>query len=250
MAKTEKLSLSKTLEAIAYRHDFTRVFDDFLMIAVCSFSMQRMEKIYFETIKGYNKEELSLFAKALAALIFEYTEKSSGGGDWYDLLGQLFEEQNGKFTRDLGGQFFTPNAVCDLMAKMTYEENEEEITVSDPTCGSGRNLIAFDRTNANNRFKNFYVGMDLDSRCVKMSVLNLFLFGMRGAIIHMNTLSLEIYGGYRIYMPETGMGIMPLTSSQCLRYVMEEKEQPIIEIKNEATVIPIAHEPQQLKLFA
>src|SRR5690606_18678915 len=96
--------------------------------------------------------------------------------------------------------------------------------------GSARTLIAFDRRHPQNRFKNFYVAQDLDSRCIKMSVLNMYMHGMKGLVMHMDTLRMEIFGGYRIYLPDTCMGIRPLTKDETIAYynqILEEKQGKI-----------------------
>ncbi len=120
-----------------------------------------------------------------------------------------------------GGQFFTPVEVCQMMAQITAKDNSGE-TIADPTCGSSRCLIAHSRTKPNNRLNCFYYGMDLDSRCVNMSVLNFVMFGMKGVVIHMDTLANKIYGGYRIFLPETGLFVKPLTVNECAQYLYTE----------------------------
>jgi hypothetical protein len=73
-----------------------------------------------------------------------------------------------------------------------------------------------------------------------MSVINYVMYGMKGIIIHSNILTMEIYKGWRVYLPETGLFVVPLTKNECISYLIEQKKEPekIIEISNE-----------QLKLF-
>lgn len=62
------------------------------------------------------------------------------------------------------------------------------------------------------------------------------MFGMKGVVIHMNSLSLDIYGGYRVYLPETGLGIKPLSMAQCHQYVFgtsTEKPATVVQKVNE-----------------
>lgn len=211
-------NFQKQIEKIACRHGVTEVFDDFLTMAVCALSVGKMEKEYGEACRRYNEEEKKLFGHALGALITDYEACSDAAGAWDDILGSYFETVNSASQASRAGQFFTPKHLCDLMAQLTAVDNPGE-NINDPACGSGRNLIAHARLNANNRFNCFYTGNDLDGRCVKMCVLNMVMFGMKGVVIHMNTLSLQIYGGYRIYLPETGLGIKPLSVAQCMQYV-------------------------------
>ena len=239
------MTFSKALNGISNRHHQSQLFDDFLQIAVCVYSMQRSEDLYLERIKKYDKKELDNFGIALASLINEYSDRAEN--DWQDLLGNYFEEF-GQYNAKMG-QFFTPVHLCNLMAQFTIDEpmGGEHLTVNDPSCGSSRNLIAHCRKHPNNRFRYFYVGQDLDKRCCLMSVLNFVMFGMSGVIIHMNCLSLEIYGGWRIWMPETLLGVQPLSVEQCKHYVFGEKET---EAEKPINIIePKIQSQPQLTLF-
>ena len=62
--------------------------------------------------------------------------------------------------------------------------------------------------------------MDLDKRCVNMTTLNMFFYSMDGIVIHMDSLSNEVFSGYRVYLPTTFKGIQPLTKNQCLEYLL------------------------------
>jgi type I restriction enzyme M protein len=226
------LTLTKALEDIAYRHHFSNVFDDFLKMAVCAFSYGKMEAEYERIASKYNDEEKKGFGIALAAMINDYELASCKAGSWNDVLGNVFEETNSRFTASASGQFFTPVTLCNLMAQLTCSKDEikDNITVNDCSCGSSRNLIAHSRLHPNNRLKTFYVGQDLDERCINMSVLNFLMFGMKGYVIHMNTLTLDIYKGYRIYLPETGLGIVPLNEEQCKAVILETKKEQTVKI--------------------
>jgi len=240
---------SKELEKIAYRHQLVRVFDDFMQMAICAFSYGKMEDRYAELCKGYNAEEIKLFGNTLGAMVMDYEKASDTTGIWGDILGRFFEETNSSRQASAMGQFFTPESVCDMMARVTasHDVAGQSFTVNDPSCGSGRNLIAHSRLDPENRTRCFYTACDLDSRCVNMTTLNFVMYGMRGVVIHMNTLSLEIYSGYRVYLPETGLGIQPLNADECRRFVFGHKDtEP--QIQPEVQELP-QQTGQQLKLF-
>jgi len=246
-SKTEFLGLTKALQKIAGRHQFSNVFDDFMQMAICAFSMGRMEDVYLKIAEKYSPEEMKIFGEALAEMINEYQNGMDTEGSWVDILGNVFEETNSSFSASGSGQFFTPDTVCNLMAQLTCgpeacepeacepEACEPEITINDCACGSGRNLIAHSRLHPKNRFNAFYVGQDLDRRCVNMSVLNLFMYGMRGIIIHMDTLAMKIFGGYRVYLADTLMGIAPISVNECFSYLTTAKE----DVKEPAKIIDI-----------
>lgn len=214
------------------------VFDDFLTLSLCAFGMGRYEEEYLETLKPYSKEDINLFPHLLGALVEYYTKKSLKNG-WVDGLGEFFEEHNGKFGRSLMGQFFTPPHLCNLMAMTSNDINGN---INDPAAGSGRCLIALDRMNPNNRYKNFYTAMDIDKRCVKMCTLNMMLYGMKGVIIHMDSITQTIWGGYRVYLPETGLGVMKLNKNECFSFCHESPTP-------HETPQPIAEKQKQLRLF-
>lgn len=224
----------KILNKIAYRVNINKVFSDFIQIVVSSFCNGLDEKNYEDAIKNYNDEEKKLFSEAFGTLILDYDKISSKDGTWGDIIGNIFEEVNSKHTASYNGQFFTPLSICNLMAEMHRDKEGE--TVNDPSCGSSRNLIAHSRLNHNNRFDFFYSGYDIDYRCCLMSVINFLMYGLKGVIIHCDTLSLEIYKGWRIYLPETGLFVQPLTAQECRHYIYTVKEEK--QIINE-----------QLKLF-
>ncbi len=105
-----------------------------------------------------------------------------------DVLGDLFQ---GAITYGEGGQFFTPEPICDLMAQMTG--THEGKTVHDPCCGSGRLLLAAAKID---RSRTFY-GQDIDLRCVRMTALNLGFHNLYGYVIWANSLTTEQRLTYR-----------------------------------------------------
>lgn len=217
----------KILQDIAYRHRFSSVYDDFLQMSICALSLGRMEEEYLDIAKRYSPEELTLFSHALGQFFIDANERILPEGGWDDMLGDAYMENVSKNQASNMGQFFTPAHICQMMAQMvnggSNDEEKEEVSVNDCAAGSSRNLIAHCRLNPMNRFKTFYVAQDLDYTCVMMSVMNYVLFGMKGIVIHMNTLSMEIYRGYRIYLPETGLMVQPLTKEQCHRFLVKHK---------------------------
>lgn len=223
----------KTLLNLSRHQSLSRIFDDFLQMSVCAFSHGRMEEEYLAIVKRYKPEELNLFAQALGELILDAEQVSSKAGAWDDVLGEYYMNNVSRSQASHLGQFFTPTHICSLMAQVvgSIEPCESDITVNDCTCGTSRNLISHSRLNSQNRFNAFYIAQDLDYTCVLMSVLNYVMFGLKGVVIHMNTLTMEIYRGYRIYMPETGLMVQPLSKQQCTSYLISQKEAPVVAQK-------------------
>jgi type I restriction-modification system DNA methylase subunit len=248
------MTFSKILEQIAYRHNLMGVFNDFLQMSICALTHQKMEKEYLEVASRYDKKELELFANAFAQMFIDYEKAVTPEGGWVDLFGHFMMEHVSPSQAQRSGQFFTPEHVCDMMAKMTTEPTDTDITCNDPTGGSGRTLIAHCRTSPSMRLNTFYTAQDMDYTCVMMCTLNFIMFGMKGVVIHMNSLSMEIYRGYRVWLPETGMLISPLSKQECYQYLFTEKETTVMPViqKPVNVEIPIQIlQPQsgQLKLF-
>ncbi len=130
-----------------------------------------------------------------------------------DVLGTFFETHlsNGR-----NGQYFTPFPVCMFMASIT---NTDGTTVSgkllrviDPSCSSGRMLLAAHKVK--NFGKNYYYGIDIDLTCVKMAALNLFLNGLfHSEVMCANALSPNDFTiSYKIsYLP---FGILKITEKE------------------------------------
>jgi hypothetical protein len=171
-----------------------QAFDDFLTLIRCSLAGGTMEEEYLTTVrKGYDKGEegcrgIDQIAKTFGKLVFAMEETGQ------DVLGDIFTSG---ITYGEGGQFFTPDPVCQLMAELTIPGDEqagEPKIVNDPACGSGRLLLAVAKKHPNWEF----VGQDTDHRCAQMTAINLGLHGLRGWAVWQNTLSLECYRVYRI----------------------------------------------------
>jgi hypothetical protein len=189
-----KQSFADVILGISYRFPLHQVFDDFLTMTICACTQNIVtgkswyEDEYMAIIEKYKESELRHeFPNAFATMVNEMEERfdSSLGND---VLGDFFEQHisNGR-----NGQFFTPFPICQFMAAITNEENierkEKPLRILDPTCGSGRMLIASFKVNG---YGNEYYGIDIDRTCVKMTALNLFLNGIwPGEVMCANSLS-------------------------------------------------------------
>jgi len=180
-------SFESIMEKLARRYGVSTVFSDFLTLVICAFSHGQMEKQYLETIKRYNKPEAYDFSEALASLVIEMTGDGSG---MVDVLGKFYEEN---ISHGHNGQFFTPQPVCDMMARMMGASGSGK-RIADPACGSGRMLMAMAKLN---RHAMFY-GADVDANCAKMTAINLFLNGLFGEVAWMNSLTNKFYNAWEI----------------------------------------------------
>jgi type I restriction-modification system DNA methylase subunit len=179
--KTE--TFAQVMKRFEYRYDTRTIFNDFLTMTLCSFSQNPAtgkshdEDLYLETIGKYKNDNLRFeFPKLLARLTIEMEERvDSGMGT--DVLGDFYESN---LSRKGSGQFFTPWPICMFMAKATADslvegEQNRPLRILDPTCGSGRMLLAGSKVNGPMQE---YFGVDIDETCVKMTAVNLFLNGL------------------------------------------------------------------------
>ena len=175
------------------------------VVTCCAYSFanavdfkEERENEYLRIINKYSNEERELFPQILTSLVEEY-EKTE---EPIDILGDIYE--NLELTKKGSAQFLTPLEVCKIMANITInkEENEKSIkdkgyiNVSDPACGSVRNLYAAYNELLNSNINNnniLLVGDDIDLTCCCMTYIQLSLMGANAIVNHQDTLSMDRY---------------------------------------------------------
>lgn len=112
-----------------------------------------------------------------------------------DRLGGFYEELVTSHVKSKNlGQFYTPSDVSNLMADLIINENSTGM-VDDCCCGSARMLLS---AHVKSKGNLICIGQDLDEVSCKMAVLNFWSHGVRGSILHQNTLTLDFYHGWRV----------------------------------------------------
>lgn len=120
-------------------------------------------------------------------------ELESSDKYYYDYLGVFYEDViQSKYKAGTNGQFFTPQNVSKLMAKLLTQNTGG--VINDCACGSGRLLLDAHQDNPSA----VLIGQDLDPVACKMTVLNFYVAGVRGSIIHQNTLTGEVFECWRV----------------------------------------------------
>jgi len=185
--KQQRQTFAQLMEPLTRRYGVSSVFSDFLTLLVCAFSLGKKEDEYLATIRRYEKPEAYRISEALATLTIEMTGDGSG---MIDVLGSYFEEH---ISHGHNGQFFTPQNICDLMARMMNPVSPLQ-RILDPACGSGRMLMAMAKLN---RYSLFY-GADNDRNCAMMTVVNMTLNSIYGEVAWMNSLTNQFYSGWMI----------------------------------------------------
>lgn len=141
------------------------------------------EELYFETIGRYTNDEIMTFTRLFGELVGIY-DKATTLKDWIDPLGEYYECLASNYKKSNFGQFFTPKAVCTLMAQLIINRDEWGKTVNEPCAGSGRLVLASNQAAEGN----YFVCQDLDPICCKMTAINLCFHKIRGEVHCMDTL--------------------------------------------------------------
>lgn len=222
-----------------YRHEPSRLFDDYLTLVLCAVANQRQEERYLQVAKRYKREELEEISKLFATHVLIHEHQTEGGG-WYDLLGDVYMELASRSKASRMGQFFTPAGVCDFAAQLTLHDIGDAAgkSILDPAAGSGRMLLA---AHALQPKLGLIAAADLDPICTKMCALNFWLHGIRGEVAQMNSLSLEWFFAYQTHPRYTWPFVTFLDE--------DRKEESVLYLQRMALVPKAESKPVLLDLF-
>lgn len=92
-------------------------------------------------------------------------------GDTYEYLMQMYAANAGKS----GGEFFTPQEVSEVLARIAVYDNPTVKKVYDPACGSGSLLMKFAKTEGKDREKIKYYGQEINPTTYNLCRINMFL---------------------------------------------------------------------------
>ena len=145
---------------------------------------------YMEIVKKYSERDkdrkvgeriIDHFSNAFKFLVQETLESGK------DVIGEIYQAQ---ITYGEHGQFFTPEHITEVMSKIVSHDSytKRNETILDPCCGSGRFLLGSAKENPDN----YFIGQDIDERCCKMAVINMFLRDLNGEIRWGDTLAYKI----------------------------------------------------------
>lgn len=168
-----------------------------------------------------------------------------------DILGEFYQA---KISNGDHAQYFTPDAVCNIMAKMSIDaetiiKHNGNFIINDDCCGAGRTLLAGVRRVVELQEQTkvtaqdiMCVGKDLDDRCVRMTLLNMCLFGLKGYVTCgdtlMNTAKYRIFVDYT-YPKEKGKGVPLWFMGKMSQWWQIPSESEVVKIDKTTT------EPQQ-----
>ena len=92
-------------------------------------------------------------------------------GDTYEFLMQMYASEAGKS----GGEFFTPQQVSELLARLASYNNPHINNVYDPACGSGSLLLKFAKTIGRQNENLKYFGQEVNPTTYNLCRINMFL---------------------------------------------------------------------------
>ncbi len=92
-------------------------------------------------------------------------------GDAYEYLMTMYASNAGKS----GGEFFTPQEVGELLAKIALMDKKEINKVYDPCCGSGGLLLKFAKILGKDNVKDGFYGQEINLTTYNLARINMFL---------------------------------------------------------------------------
>ncbi|MBQ6964118.1 MAG: type I restriction-modification system subunit M [Bacteroidaceae bacterium] len=92
-------------------------------------------------------------------------------GDAYEFLMTMYASNAGKS----GGEFFTPQEVSELLARLAAADGHEIRSVYDPACGSGSLLLKFSKTIGRENPNLMYYGQEINPTTYNLCRINMFL---------------------------------------------------------------------------
>ena len=92
-------------------------------------------------------------------------------GDAYEFLMTMYASSAGKS----GGEFFTPQEVSELLARLVAADGHEIRSVYDPACGSGSLLLKFSKTIGKENPALKYYGQEINPTTYNLCRINMFL---------------------------------------------------------------------------
>lgn len=92
-------------------------------------------------------------------------------GDAYEYLMGMYASSAGK----PGGEYYTPQEVSELLARITVVGKTEVNKVYDPACGSGSLLLKFDKVLGHENVRQGYFGQEINLTTYNLCRINMFL---------------------------------------------------------------------------
>lgn len=203
-----KSDFINTLKNIDQTKSLCEVFQDFVFFSAAFFRNSvgqldslymdmNIENEYIQRMKRYESpKSKNGFGELLALLIEMHSTKQLP----YDVLGSIYMEL--EIGNQHIGQYYTPSALCDVMADLALKnfpsiiEKQGFVTVSDPACGSGATLLSCVKVFIENKYRvenTLYIeATDIDRHAALMCYVQLTLWAVPCKIYVGNSLTMEM----------------------------------------------------------
>lgn len=206
------------IQKLARTHSPHQVFRDLMEVGAIALSnrvdlrkYEPREARYKQIMATYKAlEERQLLAKLFGCIVMALDRE----GEPIDILGSVFHDL--ELHNHWRGQYFTPTALAEAMARMTIQADMLRDSVSrrgfftmcEPTCGAGVMILAAAKAVRDEGFdphSHMHVtAVDIDALCVHMAYIQCSLWHIPATIIHGNSLTVETWDEW--YTPAHIMG--------------------------------------------
>lgn len=182
----------KSFQVAAYRHDYIKVFDDFITMSLTQYCHphEMFTDWHTQAMRSYDRKEKDAFNEMFFEVIRIMDDQLQNKGKrWFDCFGTMYETLSSNYKKSSLGQFFTPESIVEVLCQMQLGDLKpgEKKRILDPCSGSGRMLfIAHAHAPGN-----FQYAIDIDQLCAKMSALNMMFHGCVGEVVCGNGLFLD-----------------------------------------------------------
>ncbi len=176
-------SFKQNFQLILHDDDPFQAFRKFLSICLWSITRDESCGIYAEEyrqmILPYKEKGTVNHILCMIEEVNRYAKENKQSEHGNDLLGEFFRQE--MFSGRCEGLIMPfPLALKTARMLRVKDQKEHRMTVIDPSCGSGRVLLAFAQEA---REQHFYIGMAPFPVLTKMCAINLFLNGLQGEVI-------------------------------------------------------------------
>ncbi len=141
------------------------------------------------TVEHRNKQLVKLLESISELGLGNYSDNTIDAfGDAYEFLMTMYASSAGKS----GGEFFTPQEVSELLARITIIGKKELNKVYDPACGSGSLLLKFAKVLGKENVRQGFFGQEINLTTFNLCRINMFLHDINYNhfnIAHGNTLT-------------------------------------------------------------
>jgi len=124
------------------------------------------------TVEARNKQLVKLLDAIGSLNLGKYTDHTIDAfGDAYEFLMTMYASNAGKS----GGEFYTPQEVSELLAKIAIGDKKQVNKVYDPACGSGSLLLKFAKVLGKENVRQGFYGQEINITTYNLCRINMFL---------------------------------------------------------------------------